>query len=78
MSLGQALVFLAPFAHKFMPQAVFSTHPLVITGLVKMKSAKRAHPSTSGSLHLAVQSQPLLMLFDIGRKTNNDRETQLW
>lgn len=35
-----------------------------------MESAKRAHPSTHGSLHLPVQPQSLLKLLDIGRKTN--------
>lgn len=77
MLLRQALFFLAPFAHNFMPQAVFSAHTLEITDLVKTKSAKRAHPSTSSSLHLAVQPQPLLTLLDIGRKTNT-RKTRLW
>lgn len=77
MLLRQALFFLAPFAHNFMPQAVFSTHTLEITDPVKTKRAKRAHPSTSSSLHLAVQPQPLLTLLDIGRKTKT-RKTWLW
>lgn len=73
--LRQALVSLAPFAHKFMPQAVFSARTLKIPGLVKIESAKRARASTSGSLHLAVPPQPLLVLLDIGRKTKGQGHT---
>lgn len=74
--LVQVFISLAPFAHKSMPQAMLSVQTLEITGLVRKERAKRAHPSTNCSLHLAVQPWLLLVLLHIGRKTHKKTEKQ--